>query len=321
MTSPVPQSHLLTGCLAPLVERYLSELRVEGGLSANTLESYRRDLTTFQRYLSRHQVVMGTPVSKPVMIGFLSALKDQRLAAASIARTLSAIRGWFRFLLREKLVDQNPLQDLAPARRPVRLPKTLTLLEVTALLDLPARPSAEDHRDRAMLELLYASGLRVSELIGVVVSQVDLNTGTLRVTGKGAKERIVPMGQAARLALIDYMEQARPALLKGRSSRTLFVSRRGHALTRQACWKLLRGRARRAGITKPISPHMLRHTFATHLLEGGADLRVVQTLLGHATISTTQIYTHVERSHLSQVHRRYFPRQLRGRPSSSGNSS
>ena len=319
MTSHDSESQAPIGCLAPLVERYLSELRVEGGLSTNTLESYRRDLAKFQDYLSRHELMMGKPVSKPMVIGFLSALKDQRLAATSIARTLSAIRGWFRFLLREKLVDQNPLQDLAPVRRSLRLPKTLSLQEITALLDLPPRPSAEDHRDRAMLEILYASGLRVSELIGVGVSEVDLNAGCLRVTGKGAKERIVPMGQAARSAVIEYMERARPALLKGRSSRALFVSRRGHALTRQACWKLLRLRARRAGIVKPISPHMLRHSFATHLLEGGADLRVVQTLLGHATISTTQIYTHVERSHLSQVHRRYFPRQLRRPPSSSSN--
>ena len=190
-------------------------------------------------------------------------------------------------------------------------PKHSTMEEVTALLDLPLLPSAEDQRDRAMLELLYASGLRVSELVSIGVSQIDFNLGCLRVTGKGAKERVVPMGQAASAALIEYMERARPVLLKGRSSRALFVSRRGHALSRQGCWKLLRRRARRAGIVKAISPHMLRHSFATHLLEGGADLRVVQTLLGHATIATTQIYTHVERSRLSQVHRQYFPRQIR----------
>jgi len=297
--------------LDPLVERYLSELRVEGGLAVNTLESYRRDLQRFQQYLSRHQIGMGVSVSKAMVVGFLSSLQGEGLAASSIARMVSALRGWFRFLIREHRVDANPLRDLPSARRAARLPKTLTMDEVTALLDVPALPSAEDQRDRSMLELLYASGLRVSELVSVAVSQVDFNVGCLRVIGKGAKERIVPMG-AASTALIEYIERARPVLLKGRSSRVLFISRRGHALSRQACWKLLRRRARRAGIVKAISPHMLRHSFATHLLEGGADLRVVQTLLGHATIATTQIYTHVERSRLSQVHRQYFPRQIRG---------
>jgi integrase/recombinase XerD len=297
--------------LDPLVERYLSELRVEGGLATNTLESYRRDLTKFQQYLSRHDMRMGSPVSPQIVVGFLTTLRHERLAATSIARTISAMRGWFRFLTREAIVHDNPLRNLATARRSLRLPRTLTMQEVTALLELPVRPSPEDHRDRAMVEFLYASGLRVSELIGVNVSQVDLTVGCLRVTGKGAKERVVPMGQAARTALIEYVGQARPILLKGRSSRALFVSRRGHALTRQACWKVLRSRARRAGIMKPISPHMLRHSFATHLLEGGADLRAVQAMLGHANIATTQIYTHVERARLAAVHRQFFPRQLR----------
>jgi integrase/recombinase XerD len=165
-----------------------------------------------------------------------------------------------------------------------------------------------------MLELLYASGLRVSELAGLQFSQVDLGAGCVRVVGKGAKTRIVPMGDQARERVRDYIERMRPALLKGRSARALFVSRRGGGLTRQAVWKILRQRAKRAGITKPISPHMLRHSFATHLLEGGADLRAVQAMLGHADIATTQIYMHVERSRLKEVHRRYFPRQTRGRP-------
>jgi integrase/recombinase XerD len=160
-----------------------------------------------------------------------------------------------------------------------------------------------------MLELLYASGLRVSELVALTPSQVDLNAGCLRVMGKGAKERVVPMGQPARAALARYVEHVRPTLAKGRASRALFISRRGRPLTRQAFWKLLRRRAQRAGITKPISPHMLRHSFATHLLEGGADLRAVQAMLGHASIATTQIYTHVDRSRLKQIHRTYFPRQ------------
>jgi integrase/recombinase XerD len=301
--------------LDPLVERYLSQLRVEGGLAINTLESYRRDLTKLQQYLSQQQLRMGVPISPQIVVAFLASLKQKPLAASSIARMLSAMRGWFRFLVREEIAEGNPLRDLATARRPVRLPRTLTIQEVTALLDLPVRSAAEDRRDRAMLELLYASGLRVSELVGLGVSQIDLNVGCLRVMGKGAKERVVPMGQTARDVLVEYVERVRPILLKGRPSRVLFVSRRGQALTRQAFWKLLRQRARRAGIAKPISPHMLRHSFATHLLEGGADLRAVQAMLGHSNIATTQIYTHVERSRLKQVHRQYFPRQAGQRQS------
>jgi integrase/recombinase XerD len=296
--------------LAPLAERYLKQLRVEGGLAVNTLESYRRDLITFQQYLAQHRLRIDGPISPEIMVSFLAWLRQKPLAASSIARMVSAMRGWFRFLAREGIVAGTPLHKLATARQPVRLPKTLTTEEITALLDLPARPLAEDYRDRAMLELLYASGLRVSELVGLVASQVDLNAGCLRVMGKGAKERVVPIGQTARDVLAEYVEHVRPILLKGRRARALFVSRRGRTLSRQAFWKLLRQRAQRAGITKPISPHMVRHSFATHLLEGGADLRAVQTMLGHANIATTQVYTHVERSRLKQIHRQHFPRQM-----------
>ncbi|MBM4139405.1 MAG: site-specific tyrosine recombinase XerD [Nitrospira sp.] len=294
--------------LDPLVERYLRELRIENGLAINTIESYRRDLAKFQRHLARHRFRMSDAVGSPLVVAFLGSLRTQPLAPASIARVLSALRGWFRFLVRERLVETSPLREVIASHRAVRLPKTLTMSEVTQLLDLPAGSMIEGRRDQAMLELMYASGLRVSELVGLAVSQIDLNAGYLRVLGKGAKERVVPMGQQARDLLAEYLAQVRPVLLNGRLSRALFVSRRAQALTRQACWKLLRLRARRAGITKAISPHMLRHSFATHLLEGGADLRAVQTMLGHSDIATTQIYTHVERSRLKQVHRRYFPR-------------
>jgi integrase/recombinase XerD len=307
--------HSAAPLLDPLVERYLCHLRVEGGLAVNTIESYRRDLTKFQQYLAGHMLGMGDPIAPPIVAAFLASLRRQPLVDSSIARMVSAMRGWFRFLSRERIIAVNPLGDLTARRRSVRLPKTLTKGEVARLLDMPVGSSAEDRRDRAMLELLYASGLRVSELVGLAVAQVDLNGGCLRVTGKGAKERIVPMGQAARDLVAEYLAHIRPILLKGRASRALFVSRRGQTLTRQAFWKLLRQRARRAGIAKPISPHMLRHSFATHLLEGGADLRAVQTMLGHSDIATTQIYTHVERSRLKDVHRRYFPRQARGKPS------
>jgi integrase/recombinase XerD len=306
--------------LDPLLERYLRELRIEGGLAINTLESYRRDLFRLQRYLKQHQLSVGDSVSPHTIRSFLASLKQEALAASSIARLLSAMRGWYRFLVRENLMEISPLRDMTMMRRPVRLPKTLTLQEVTALLELPARDRAEDQRDRVMLELLYAAGLRVSELVGLKLSQIDVNLGCVRVMGKGAKERVVPIGQTASKMLVDYLEQVRPTLLKGRSTRVLFISRRGRGLTRQAFWKLLVQRARRASISKPISPHMLRHSFATHLLEGGADLRVVQSMLGHADIATTQIYTHVEGSRLKHIHRRYFPRQLSRRRTRAENS-
>ncbi len=296
--------------LDPLVERYLNRLRVEAGLATNTLESYRRDLFRVQRYLLRHRLSMSDFVPSPIIRSFLASLKQEALAAASVARMLSAMRGWYRFLVREKILHANPLHNVTAVRRSVRLPKTLTLQEVTVLLEAPIGNRAEDRRDRVMLELLYASGLRVSELVGLTLSQIDLDLGCLRVMGKGAKERVVPMGQTARDVLVEYLEQVRPTLLKRRSSRHVFVSRRGHELTRQGCWKLLALRARRVGIIKPISPHMLRHSFATHLLEGGADLRTVQAMLGHADIATTQIYTHVDRRRLKNVHRQFFPRQL-----------
>ncbi len=304
-----------TALLDPLVERYLTQLRVEGGLATNTVEAYRRDLFRLQQYLLMHRLRMNDVVSSQVIRSFLAALKQESLATSSVARILSATRGWYRFLVRERVLEGNPLREVAVARRPVRLPKTLTRPEVTALLELPLRDRVEDQRDRVMVELLYASGLRVSELVGLTLSQVDLSLGCLRVLGKGTKERMVPMGQTARDLLREYLDHIRPVLLKRRSTRVLFVSRRGQGLTRQACWKLLLQRARRAGITKSISPHMLRHSFATHLLEGGADLRAVQTMLGHADIATTQIYTHVERSRLKHVHKQFFPRQLTRRES------
>jgi integrase/recombinase XerD len=297
--------------LDPLAERYLGHLRVEGGLATNTLEAYRRDLGKLQSFLVQQRVGMGEAVASQQLAGFLSSLKDHRLSSASMARTMSTLRGWFRFLVREGLLPVSPMQDLSVARRAVRLPKTLTMAEVTALLDLPPLPVLEDRRDRTMLELMYASGLRVSELVSVELVRLDLGVGCLRILGKGAKERLVPIGETAREALVQYVDHVRPALLNRRSSRALFVSRRGGALTRQAFWKIVSRRAKRAGIAKPISPHMLRHSFATHLLEGGADLRAVQAMLGHANIATTQIYTHVERSRLKQVHRQFFPRQVR----------
>jgi len=294
--------------LDPLVERYLRHLRVEGGLSVNTVEAYRRDLSKFHSFVHRTGAVLLQPLTPETLTGFLHSLHEARLSRASTVRCLSAIRGWFRFLMQERMIEESPAISLPAIIRGVRLPKTLSPHDVTALLDLAAVPTLEDLRDRAMVELLYATGLRVSELVTAEVAQVNFEVGYLRVTGKGAKQRIVPMGEGARQLLHQYVEEARPQLLKQRVSRYVFVSRRGGPLTRQAFWKLLRGRAQRAGITQVISPHMLRHSFATHLLEGGADLRSVQVMLGHANIVTTQIYTHVERGRLKRVHDACFPR-------------
>jgi integrase/recombinase XerD len=293
-----------------LVERYLNHLRVEGGLARHTIEAYRRDLGKFQSYLGRPGAPPLRQLTPDAMRGFLVALKDARLSPVSSARCLSAVRGWLRFLRQERVIEDNPAIGITSGRRGRRLPKTLSHDEITALLDLPVQPQLEDQRDRAMLELLYATGLRVSELITVELVHTNLDVGYLRVMGKGSKQRMVPMGDLARRLLQQYLDEIRPRLIKQRSSRFLFVTRRGGPMTRQAFWKTLRLRAKRAGIVQAIFPHMLRHSFATHLLEGGADLRSVQALLGHASIATTQIYTHVERERLKEIHSRYFPRRL-----------
>ncbi|HET9868582.1 MAG TPA: site-specific tyrosine recombinase XerD, partial [Nitrospira sp.] len=281
-----------------LVERYLNHLRVEGGLARNTIEAYRRDLAKFQRYLSERKIGLRKRLPPDTVRSFMGSLHAVRLSPVSSARCLSAVRGWLRFLRQEQIIDDYTALDAAPVRRGIRLPKTLSAREVTALLESPAQSTLEDQRDRVMLELLYATGLRVSELISVETLHVNLEVGYLRVTGKGSKQRIVPMGEPARRVLLQYLDAIRPRFLRQRASRFLFVSRRGTPLSRQAFWKSLRARAQRAGLTKAVSPHMLRHSFATHLLGGGADLRSVQTMLGHADIATTQIYTHVERERL-----------------------
>ncbi|WHZ15868.1 MAG: Site-specific tyrosine recombinase XerD [Nitrospira sp.] len=294
--------------LDPLVERYWDHGRIVRGLSRNTLSAYRRDVGTFQRYLRDEGIYDARQVSPPFLSGFLEHLHRSGLAPSSRARSLAAVRSFFRFLKQEGLVPADPTVSLRSTTRARRLPKTLSLEEVTRLLDLPSRLSPEDRRDRAMVEVLYAAGLRVSELVALRVDQCNLDVGYVGVTGKGDKQRVVPIGRPAVERLQEYVLAARPALLKQRSSPFVFVTRRGTPLTRQAFWKLLRIRAQRAGIARLPSPHMLRHSFATHLLQGGADLRSVQAMLGHADIATTQIYTHVDSSQLKKIHNTCFPR-------------
>lgn len=296
-----------------LIDRYLSELRIEGGVSRNTIEGYRNDLGAFRSFLNVRRLRDPMRVSPRIVSAFVGHLSRRGRSPASIARCVSALRGFYRFLCRERLVRDNPLNDVTVPRTWSRLPKTLSLDEVDRLLHVAAGNKPEDVRDAAMLELLYATGLRVSELVGLDQRQLNLDVGYVLVSGKGDKQRVVPMGEPARRKLEQYLDSVRPALLKSRTSTSVFVTRRGRALTRQGFWKLLRARARQARITKAISPHMLRHSFATHLLENGADLRAVQAMLGHADISTTQIYTHVERARLKQLHRELFPRKTRYR--------
>lgn len=304
--TPLPPSPIET-----LVDRYLSVLRIENGLAQNTLDAYQRDLHKLQTYLRTRGTPDLTQVTRQTVVGFLGHLKRSNLSAASSARCMAALRGFYRFLSKEKYVPENPLTDLEVPRPWMRLPRVLTQREVAQLLERSAGARPEDQRDAAMLELLYATGLRVSELVNLELSQLNLAVGYVLATGKGSKQRVVPMGELARRKVEAYLESARGVLVKGRASPNVFVTRRRRKLTRQGLWKILRARSREAGIAKRISPHMLRHSFATHLLDRGADLRSVQAMLGHATIATTQIYTHVERERLKRVHAELFPRKER----------
>jgi integrase/recombinase XerD len=283
-------------------------LRVEAGMSPNTASAYRSDLDKLRSFLSLHAVRDPSEVTPQVLGQFLESLHRSGLASASCARCIAAVRSFFKFLVQDRVLKENPTVMVRSTRRGRRLPKALGMGEVTRLLDVHASRTPEDMRDGAMVELLYATGLRVSELVRLQVTELNLNVGFVIMAGKGNKERLVPIGQVAADKLKQYLIQTRPLLLKRRSSPYVFVTRRGGAMTRQGFWKLLRSRARRAGLAAVPSPHMLRHSFATHLLERGADLRSVQAMLGHANIATTQIYTHVERGRLKKVHTACFPR-------------
>ncbi len=289
------------------VDRFLNHLTAERGLAANTRTAYGHDLAAFLDHLERRRVTACAAVQARDVISFLEALQQRGLSARSRARMFAAVRGFFAFLLREQVLTADPSRDLHLARLGQRLPRSLGAEDVAQLLaQVPA--GSLEQRDAAMIELVYATGLRVSEVVSLKVSQVNLEAGYLTVVGKGSKERAVPIGSFARQRLLDYLGDARPKILAGRLSPYLFVNRAGRRLSRQGFWKRLRLAVRRAGIAGKVSPHTLRHAFATHLVERGADLRSVQMLLGHADISTTQVYTHVARDHLRAVHRKFHPR-------------
>lgn len=289
------------------VDRYLHHLAAERGVSAHTVAAYGRDCAAFVSYLERKGVAEPGAIMPGHIVGFLQSEEKRGLSARSRARALAALRGLFSFLRREGIIAANPGQEIRRPRLGRRLPGTVNTTEVTRLLSGPdAKPLAQ--RDLAMIELVYATGLRVSEVITLKVNQVNLEAGYLTVVGKGRKERAVPIGTYARNRLTAYLAEARPQILGRRLSPYLFVTRAGRAMTRQAFWRLLRKRALMSGVRQKVSPHALRHAFATHLLERGADLRAVQLMLGHADIGTTEIYTHVARERLREVHRKYHPR-------------
>jgi integrase/recombinase XerD len=296
---------------------YLHFCRAEKGLTANTLESYRRDLGQFAEYWKEPA---PQSVTLDTLRRYLDHLRTSGLSNRSIARHVTTIRGFFGFLLEEGEVTRSPAELLMAPKAGSALPKYLDHSNVDKLLESPPDGSATGLRDRAMLDLLYATGLRVSELIKLRVADLDELEGTLRVIGKGNKQRLIPVGRAALASIEQYRSMARLALLKGRVSPYLFVTARGTAMTRQGFWKLLRVRGQSAGIFRELSPHVLRHTFATHLLEGGADLRSVQTMLGHADIGTTQIYTHVMRSRLRQTVEQHHPRSRVKAPGRAGHA-
>ena len=292
---------------AQAIEAFCEALLLEDGLSANTLAAYRRDLQGLSRWLVRAggpSLAQATTADLQAYIAY--RYPDSR--ASSGNRRLTVFRRFYRYRIRQAQRADDPTLPVQAARQPLRFPKTLSESQVEALLRAPDPATPTGLRDRAMLETLYASGLRVSELVGLTGMQVGLNEGVVRVVGKGDKERLVPLGQEAQHWIVRYLSEARVALLKGRASDALFVTRLGGPMTRQMFWKLIKAHARAAGIVAPLSPHTLRHAFATHLLNHGADLRVVQLLLGHADISTTQIYTHVARERLKQLHARHHPR-------------
>jgi integrase/recombinase XerD len=295
--------------LSPYIDSFLSMLTVEKGLAKNTLDAYSRDLAGLSDYLIKQKVADWREVDASLIRAYVSSLRVKGLSAKSIARHVVTLRRLLRFLQTENLIKDNPMPALLPAPGQRKLPQTLSTADIQSLLNQPDANEPLGARDQAMFELLYATGLRVSELVRLQTHEVNFQGNYVIVKGKGSKVRAVPFGNYAREKLNAFMTDARPRLLKGRITPYIFTNRSGKPLSRQGFWKLIRRYALTAGIDKRVTPHTLRHSFATHLLEGGADLRSVQTMLGHADISTTQIYTHVDGARLKKVHQQFHPRE------------
>jgi integrase/recombinase XerD len=291
------------------LQQYIHFLAVEKGLARNTLESYERDLTQYAEFLMKHGIHEISDIVKTNILQYLHLLKDKGRATSTINRNMAAIRSFHQFLYREKRVGQDPSLHIETPKLEKRLPKVLSMEDVDVLLQQPDLTTPSGLRDKTMLELLYATGTRVSELIGFKLLDVHLSMGFVRCIGKGSKERIIPLGQTAIRFANEYLQHGRPKLIKRNTTAdALFLNHHGKPLTRQGFWKIIKKYAKAASIQKEITPHTLRHSFATHLLENGADLRSVQEMLGHVDISTTQIYTHVTKSKLKEVYSRTHPR-------------
>jgi len=288
-----------------LLKKYLDYLAVEKGLARNSVESYRRDMSKYFHFMNTRN---PDDITQSDLVSFLAFLTSKGIAAPSLARHLSAIRGFHRFLLIDKLAKTDPTENIETPRGWKRLPKSLSSSDVDTILNQPDQATPIGLRDKAMLELLYATGVRVSELVGLTVRNINLERGYVIVMGKGSKERVVPMGEVAVAAVVQYLDRGRAKLLKNGNSEHLFISSKHRGITRQMFWERIQHYTKVAGITKAVSPHTLRHSFATHMLDNGADLRAVQAMLGHADISTTQIYTHVSRDRLKKMHEKYHPR-------------
>jgi integrase/recombinase XerD len=291
----------------PALQRFLDAVWMERGLSANTLAAYRADLTALGRWLNAHQSALMT-ATRIELLGFIAARVEGGSRPRSTARQLSSFRRFYRFMVRDGLIETDPTAQIAMPKIGRSLPKSLSEAEVDALLEAPTVTDPLGHRDRTMLEVLYATGLRVSELVSLKHNQVNLNQGVMRVVGKGNRERLIPLGDEAVGWLQQFMQGPRVEILLERQTDYLFPTRRGDRMTRQAFWHIIKRYSKKAGVEKELSPHTLRHAFATHLLNHGADLRVVQMLLGHSDLSTTQIYTHVARERLKDLHSQHHPR-------------
>lgn len=291
-----------------LLADYLAYLEVERGLAQNTVLSYERDLKKFIDFLDKGGIKDYKLVTRQQIITYLLKLQEEKMAPASVSRNLASIRSFFSYLSLENFLDQDPSSDLDSPKLSKKLPKVITIEEIEKLLNEPDLSDKFGIRDRAMLELLYGSGLRVSELITLELEDVNLDLGFLQCEGKGSKERIVPLGKMAMDYIRRYLETSRPKLVKNNLQRSLFVNFHGKPMTRQGFWKIIKKYGKQSGIQTEITPHTFRHSFATHLLDNGADLRSVQEMLGHADISTTQIYTHVTQKKLQKVHKKFHPR-------------
>lgn len=292
-----------------LLTKYFNYFLIERGIAQNTLESYGRDLRRFVSFVEEKRKVTDIKdVNPESVVEYLKHIRNEGLASNSMNRALAALRGFYKYLLREKIINENPLANIELAKVWMKLPDTISKEEMKTILAQPGDQTITAIRNTAMLELLYATGIRVSELINLTMNSVNWQVGFLVVMGKGSKERIVPVGKIAYDCTRRYVDEARPQLMQKKSTDVLFLNRFGKKFTRQGFWKIVVGYARQTGLQKKVYPHTFRHSFASHLLEGGADLRTVQVMLGHSDISTTQIYTHVTREKLREIHHKYHPR-------------